>query len=195
MELKTFIFIGRSGCGKGTQAELIKARILQENPSADIFYMESGARFRDFIESGTFSSKLSKEIYEQDHRQPDFLAVWNWAHLFVDSLKGTEHLIVDGTPRSLVEAKILDTALNFYKRDKPYIIHIDVSSDWSRKHLLARGRADDKTLERINRRLAWFESDVVPAIEYYRTNPNYRFIEVNGEQSIEKVQADIVAKL
>lgn len=193
--LQTFIFIGRSGCGKGTQASLIKERLQKESPTTEIFYMESGARFREFIQGGSFSSQLSKEIYEQDHRQPDFLAVWNWAHLFVDNFTGKEHIMIDGTPRSLAEAKILDTALGFYKRDKPYIVYIDVSSEWSRKHLLARGRTDDKTLERINRRLAWFESDVVPAIEYYRDNPNYRFIEINGEQPIEKVQADIVAKL
>lgn len=193
--LHTFIFIGRSGSGKGTQAALIKESLLKENPGADIFYLESGARFRDFIQSNTFSSGLSREVYEADLRQPDFLAVWNWAHLFVDSLKGTEHLMIDGTPRSLVEAKILDTAMKFYKREKPKVVHINVSRPWSEKHLLARGRADDANLEKINRRLNWFDSDVVPAVEYYRTHPDYQFIEVNGEQSIEKVEEDIAKAL
>lgn len=193
--LNTFVFIGRSGCGKGTQAGLIKERILKDDPQADIFYLETGARFREFIEKNTYSSSLSKEIYALDHRQPDFLAVWNWAHLFVDSLKGTEHLIIDGTPRSVAEAYMLDSALDFYQRKNPYIVHIDVSKEWSRKHLLSRGRSDDANLLRIDKRLAWFDSDVVPAIEYYRNRTDYRFIEVNGEQSIEDVHKDIVKRL
>lgn len=193
--LNTFVFIGRSGCGKGTQAGLIKERILKDDPKAEIFYLETGARFREFIEKNTYSSNLSKKVYDLDHRQPDFLAVWNWAHLFVDSLKGTEHLIIDGTPRSVAEAYMLDSALDFYNRKNPYIVHIDVSKEWSRKHLLSRGRVDDANLLRIDKRLAWFDSDVVPAIEYYRKRTDYHFIEVNGEQSIEDVHKDIVKQL
>jgi adenylate kinase family enzyme len=50
---------------------------------------------------------------------------------------------------------------------------------------------DDKTIEKIDKRLNWFDQDTWPAIEYFKTNPLYRFIEVNGEQSIEEVHADI----
>lgn len=193
--LQTFIFIGRSGCGKGTQADLIQKMLKGDNPETPIYYLESGARFREFIQNGTYSSNLSKEIYESDRRQPDFLAVWNWSHLFVDALTGKEHLVIDGTPRSLPEAKILDTAMKFYKREKPYVIHINVSRKWSEEKLLARGRKDDATLQKIDQRLNWFDSDVSPALEYYRSRPDYQFIEVNGEQAIEKVFADIKAKL
>lgn len=193
--LQTFIFIGRSGCGKGTQADLIQKMLKEQSPETPIYYLESGARFREFIKTETYSSKLSKQVYEADLRQPDFLAVWNWAHLFVDALTGKEHIVIDGTPRSLPEAKVLDTAMKFYKREKPYIIHIDVSRKWSEERLLSRGRADDATLKRIDERLNWFDSDVVPALEYYRNHPDYRFIEVSGEQSIEKVFEGISKKL
>jgi adenylate kinase len=126
-------------------------------------------------------------------RQPDFLAVWMWSHHFIEDLRGDEHLIIDGTPRSLDEAKILNNAMSFYKRVQPKVIHIAVSRAWSEKHLLARGRADDIKAD-IKTRLDWYERDVVPALEYYRTNPNYQFVEVNGEQSIEDVQKEILAK-
>lgn len=193
--LQTFIFIGRSGCGKGTQAELIQKMLKEESPKTPIYYLESGARFREFIQKESYSSKLSKEIYEADLRQPDFLAVWNWAHLFVDALTGNEHLVIDGTPRSLAEAKVLDTAMKFYQRSKPYVIHINVSRKWSEERLLARGRMDDATLQKIDQRLNWFDSDVMPAVDYYRSSGDYKFLEINGEQSIEKVFADIKAKL
>ena len=84
-------------------------------------------------------------------------------------------------------------ALAFYKREKPTVIYINVSTKWSDDRLLARGRHDDSSLSKINKRLKWFDDKVVPAIEYMKKNPFYNFIEVNGEQSIEKVHADIIA--
>jgi len=41
-------------------------------------------------------------------------------------------------------------------------------------------------------RLSWYETDVKASIDYYRTNPNCKFITINGEQSIDKVHEDIV---
>jgi adenylate kinase family enzyme len=83
--------------------------------------------------------------------------------------------------------------MKFYKREKPTVIYINVSRKWSEERLLSRGRSDDRSLSGITKRLNWFEEDTLPAIEYFRTNLLYRFIEVDGEQSIEKVYADIIA--
>jgi adenylate kinase family enzyme len=103
------------------------------------------------------------------------------------------HLVLDGTPRSLPEARVLTSAMDFFEREEPKVIYINVSRPWSEEKLLARGRADDRTLEKINKRLDWFDKDVVPAVEFFRTNPQYKFIEVNGEQTIEKVHSDIIS--
>jgi len=195
---KTFIFIGRSGCGKGTQAELLikhleeKGEISSDNP---LFYLESGNRFRDFIKGTSHSSRLAKEIMDRGERQPDFLAVWNWSHLLVENIMGDEHIIFDGTPRSLLEAQALDTALKFYKREKPQVFFMNVSRDWSRTRLLERGRFDDKDQSEVEKRLDWFEKDVMPAVEYYRIHPDYKFTDINGEQTIEEVHAEILKSL
>lgn len=192
---KTFILIGRSGCGKGTQAKIVEKLLKVADPDKGVFHLETGARFREFIEGKMFSNKLAKEIYGTGARQPDFLAIWNWAHLMVEQLTGTEHIIIDGTPRSYEEAVVLDTAMTFYKRERPYVIYIDVSRDWSRKRIIERadreGRADDKDESEVTRRLDWFETDVIRAIKYYEQSNGYRFIHINGEQSIEKVAEDI----
>jgi adenylate kinase family enzyme len=63
-----------------------------------------------------------------------------------------------------------------------------------KKRLLARGRADD-TPEDINSRLAWYETDVAPSVDFYRNNPNYNFCDVNGDQSVEDVFEDIKKQL
>lgn len=193
MNLHTVIFVGRSGCGKGTQADLFKSRVHKIDGAHPILYVETGESFRYFIRGTSFSSRLSKEMYEKDERQPNFLACWMWASRLIEELDQDMHLVFDGAPRARAEAELLTTALRFYKREAPVVIHLAVSREWSEERLLSRGRSDDRTLAKIDKRLDWFDTDVVPALEYFRKEPYYRFLEVDGEQPIEKVHADIIA--
>lgn len=193
--LHTVIFIGRSGCGKGTQAELLKKEILRlDHKKHQMLYVETGEKFRHFIRGEGYSSALSKEIYEKDERQPDFLACLMWGGMLVEELGSDMHLVFDGAPRSHAEALLLTTALKFYKREKPVVVYLDVSRKWAADRLLSRGRSDDMSLAKIDKRLDWFEEDTWPAVEYFKTNNLYQFLEINGEQDIEKVHRDIVKK-
>jgi adenylate kinase family enzyme len=192
--LHNVIFIGRSGCGKGTQADLLKNRIHKLDPDKlPILYVESGERFRKFIKGESYTAKLSKKYYDSDMRQPNFLGSYMWTETLIQELEEKMHLILDGVARSKAEAELLTTAFTFYEREKPVVVHLNVSRKWSDDRLLARGREDDRTLAKINKRLDWFEKDTMPAIEYFRESRFYKFIEVNGEQPIEKVHADIVS--
>lgn len=193
MQKQTLIFVGRSGCGKGTQAQKI-IDLLEEKDSREVLYVETGESFRNFMKSATVSSALAKEVYDAGGLQPEFLAVWAWAHLFVEKMKEDQHVIIDGTPRRAHEAPVLDSAVQFYKREKPAVVHVNVSADWSRTRLMERGRSDDNR-DDIDERMRWFETDVVPAINFFRTNPNYNFVEVDGERPIDEIHADIVSRL
>ncbi len=196
MAQRTFIFIGRSGCGKGTQAHLLMNEIEQRDPEKrPICYLETGAKFREFIKGEKYSNKLAAQILEMGDRQPDFLAVWNWSDVLVNEMDADKHLIVDGMPRSYQEALVFDSAINFYNLSRPVVIYINVSRDHSRDRLVLRGRADDIKPEVIEKRLSWFDTEVNPAIEYFKHHSGYLFVEVNGEQTIEKVFADIVVRL
>ncbi|HEY1037434.1 MAG TPA: nucleoside monophosphate kinase [Candidatus Paceibacterota bacterium] len=199
MSPKTFIFIGRSGSGKGTQVKILVERLEAAQQKLPILHLETGARFRDFIKGDTYSNKLAAHIAETGRRQPDFLAVWNWAHVLIEEMTGKEHLIVDGMPRSYEEALVFDSSITFYGREKPVVVYIDVSREWSRERLKERsvkeGRPDDMAPETIERRLGWFDTDVYPAVKYFASHPGYQFVHVNGEQSIEKVTADIFEKI
>ena len=191
---QTFIFIGRSGCGKGTQAKLLMEHLKQVAPEHPIYYLETGAKFRDFLGAGYPSSELAKKRAEAGERQPDFLAVYMWSHLFVENVQGDEHLVLDGTPRSLLEAQTLDTALAFYGRADAHVIYINVSREWSETRLGERGRADDAG-ENVKKRLDWFDRDVLPAVEYYRSHPGHHFHEISGEQGIPDVQRALLASV
>jgi adenylate kinase family enzyme len=193
MQPQTFIFIGRSGCGKGTQVDLLKEVLKKKDPSGEIFHLETGARFREFVKEEKYSSKLASEIMKSGERQPDFIAVRIWSNMLIEQFKGSEHLFLDGICRSLPEAEMFSTAAKFYNR-KPVVIYLNVSRQWSKERLLARGRSDDDK-QGVEKRLDWFEKDTYPAIEYFGSNNLYTLLDINGEQTIEEVHKEIIDKL
>jgi adenylate kinase len=195
MKLQTFIFVGRSGCGKGTQVVLLQEYMKKQDQQRRIFYIETGERFRQFIKEHSLSSRLAAEIYKSGSRQPDFIAVWMWSHLLVERMTGEEHVIFDGTPRSLHEAQIIDTAITFYNRQRPHVIYLNISREASKARMIARRRMDDINEEEIERRLNWFESDVIPAVEYFRKYSKYNFVELNGDQPVEAVQRELLLRV
>jgi adenylate kinase family enzyme len=193
MKPQAFIFIGRSGCGKGTQAELLKSFLI-EKTKISVFYVETGSLFRQFILGKGYSERLSNNINQSSARQPDFLACYMWSKLLIEGFDGKSHIIFDGVSRSLNEAKLLETALSFFGFETVHVIYLDVSREWSEKRLRSRGRADDKRDGDIETRLDWFENDVMPAIEYLK-NSSYHFVSVNGERPIEEVSKDIINQI
>lgn len=192
---KTLIFIGRSGAGKGTQAVKLIEWLKANNPESHTFYVKTGEQFRQLMASGTYTGDLAKKLLEESKLLPSFLPVWVWSHLLIENLKGGEHLIFDGTPRMVAEAVILDSVMEFYGRGRATVINLNISRETAVKRLTERGRFDDVNSEAINRRLDWFETEVEPVIEHFRRSPLYTVLDIDGEQSIEAIHADIVAKL
>ena len=178
-----------SGCGKGTQAKLLGEYLKKVDPKREVFFLETGVEFRKFIQGENYTQKLSKKMHDDGGLQPEL-----WSRLIAKNFKENEHLIVDGTPRKFHEAGVLDSIFDFYKREKPYLIFLNIGKKWAIEKLKGRGRIDDNH-DDIKARLDWYETDVVPAINFYRNNPKYNFLEINGEQTIEKVHQDILSKL
>ncbi len=189
---RTFIFIGRSGCGKGTQVELLKKYLEEKDSGCPVVQIETGGRFRSFIDGGSYAGNLSKEIMEKGGLQPEFLAVLMWSEEMIGKMKGNEHLLIDGAPRRLREAMVLDTALRFFKKERPIVVYLNVSNEWSKERLRGRGRKDDISEEEVKKRLTWFDAEVKPAIDWFRGEPTYKVVDINGEQTIEEVHKDII---
>ena len=189
------IFIGRSGCGKGTQADLLLKHFARREPATPNLYLVTGDRFRELVGGSGLTSRLVGEWLSRCERLPDFLAVWNWADWFQTKYQAGARVVIDGAPRSPREAELLLGALDFYQLPPPTVIHLAVSHDWAKARLLGRGRADDREEADVERRLAWFETEVAPALAFLKNRPEVRVLEVNGERPVEVIHQEIVAQL
>ncbi len=190
---QTFIFFGRSGSGKGTQAEMLKKYILDKK-GVEPIYIETGQKFRNFIDQSNYSAQMTKEVLSHGGLMPVFLPIWLWTGDLVNKFDGKRDLILDGLCRRPDEAPVLDSAVKFFKLSKPIVFFIKTSDQWSFDRLKSRGRSDDSD-EYIKSRLSWFDWNVVPAMAYFYDNKDYDFYEINGEQSIEDVHKEIIAKV
>lgn len=192
MNTRAILFFGRSGCGKGTQAKLLVEYL--KSQGRDAMYVETGSSLREFIKGDNHASKLAGDILKEGKLIPVFLPIWIWTDILIKKFSGKEDLVLDGLCRRLEESVALDSAFDFYQIEKPSIILMNVSKEWSYERMMERKRADD-TPEKIQNRLDWYEKDVMPSIEYFRNKPGYNFVEINGEQTIENVHKDIIKAL
>jgi adenylate kinase family enzyme len=192
MKPYSFIFFGLSGSGKGTQAKLL-IDYLKNKDKRPVIYLETGAKFREFVTEVSKTAQMTKQIMDEGGLLPEFLPIWIWTEYLVKHFSGEEHMVLDGLARRAHEVPILDSALRFYQRERPFVILINVSKKWAVERLLGRGRSDDNVSD-IEKRVNWYYENVLPSVEYFKTNDFYNFIEINGEQEIEDVFKEIILK-
>lgn len=159
-ESHTIFFVGKPGCGKGTQAKL-----LAEHTGWPIF--ASGTLFRTIAKEETPVGRKTKEYDEKGLLQPHWFAMY----LYLDSLfsiKNDASAIFDGFNRKVQEAELVISSLGWLGR-KFSIINLQVSDEEVHERLAARketsGRADDHVVEE---RLREFYAHTEPAIEVFR---------------------------
>ena len=190
--MKTIIFMGNSGCGKGTQANLVEENF--KKSKEEFLHLEIGSEFRDLLSMTTDTAKIAKKIAEKGKLQPAFLAIHSWSKMLNLYYSKNKNLIIDGSPRTLREAYVLDEALKFYEVEEPIVIYIKTSRETAKKRMLDRKRNDD-TEEKIEGRLDWFEKKVQKAIDFFEESEYYTYIEVDGELGISETAKIIKEKI
>jgi adenylate kinase len=191
--LEACVFIGRSGCGKGTQVKLYMDKLKEIN-GLKTLHVETGSLLRALTKTGTYTAEMTKSILDTGSLMPESIVIGLWTNHLMTNFTNNENLVFDGAPRRLTEAELLDSTLRFYNIPKYKVVYINVSSKWATERLLARGRGDDKP-EGIAKRMAWFDADVMPCIEFFKKQQRCDFIEINGEQTIEQVSAEVLSKV
>jgi adenylate kinase family enzyme len=195
MELQTVILIGPSGCGKGTQAALLKEYLEKHDAKHPTHYFQTGEKFREFMEGDGYTQRKLKEMLHEGKLAPGFLPIWMWGSLFIEGVTGDDHIITDGFPRRAEEAPILHTAFEFYERKNPHVIVLDTADDVIVRRLVDGRKRFDDTPEKVQERLQWFRRDVSRAINFFEEHPYYNVHRIDGADPIPDVHDRILKTL
>ena len=182
---RTVVFIGKPGCGKGTQAKLLSEKTGWQIISA-------GKQFRAIAAEDTPVGHKVKVENDAGMLQPHWLAMYLYLKSLFALPEGAD-VIFDGFNRKVLEAELIIDSLKWLGR--PFsIINIAVSDDTVRRRLAGRkdveGRADDSAVEE---RLKEYREYTEPALALFREAGV--LIEVDGEKAPEAIAEDIREKL
>src|SRR3990167_2519765 len=124
-----FTFIGRSGCGKGAQSELLKKLLEGKNGPGSALYIYTGARLRELAGHSEFFTArlLNEKSLKSGELTPNSLAIWAYTTEFIHGVTENNHIIVDGSPRAALEAQTLEKMFDFYGRENVFHVWLNVS--------------------------------------------------------------------
>lgn len=176
----TIIVLGRSGCGKGTQAQQVIRRLGQTQTR----YIETGRFLRALIRRSNPTLDLIREVLRKGNLTPGWTAAYLWLKELIEKGQAGRHLVFDGAPRRLWEAELLDEVMAWHGRPLPVCVYLEVAAAEVTRRLLARGRFDDNR-RAIQNRLTYFARSVQPVLHYYARHG--RLLRVNGNPPPEMV--------
>lgn len=188
-----YIILGPSGCGKGTQARLLSQKL-------NIPAISTGELIRSGAISRVPEALTAKEYADKGVWPPDSLveAILSQALLKMDITKG---LILDGSPRTVAQAKWLDGLFMSHGLSVSQAIHLETTLAESLKRIKGRisqevrvgNLRSDETEEAIKERFESYNETIQPIKEYY--DKQGKLVLVNNEQPIEDVHREICRKL
>ncbi len=208
MDLKRpIIFLGPPGAGKGTQA----SRLAQEY---HVPHLSTGEMLRDHVARGTELGRKAKPLMDRGELVPDDI-VLGIIEERIARADCTDGFVFDGFPRTMPQAQKLDEILKKGNFSSPVVVNFKVDHDTLVYRVAGRrtcsvggevynvhdrppkvdGRCDndggeltqrsDDRAEVVRDRLASFEKQTRPLIDYYRSTGD--LAEVDGMASVEEV--------
>ena len=209
------ILFGSPGVGKGTQAKIISKNL-------NIPHISTGDILRKAVKDQTELGKRAGELMSKGELVPDDLMIAMIKEVLTsDECKNG--FILDGFPRTTVQAEALDKLFAQIKIDNAILIHIIADEKEIIKRLNNRRACkecghifilkeiegldtcpncgaknsfylrNDDKEEVIKNRLDIFNSSTLPVLGYYEKKD--RVIEVNGFDTVENVNKKIVDSL
>ena len=209
------VMLGAPGAGKGTQAKMIA-----ENYK--IPHISTGDMFRLNIKNGTELGMEAKKYMDQGLLVPDELTV----RIFLDRVAQDDckdGYVLDGFPRTIPQAQVLEEALDKLGDKIDYAIDVEVPDEniinrmSGRRACLGCGQTyhvvynapkkedvcdacgeglvlrDDDKPETVAKRLNVYHTQTQPLIEYYAGEKILK--EVDGTKDVADVFKDITAIL
>ena len=115
------IMLGAPGAGKGTQADVIADKY-------HIPHISTGDIFRANIKNGTELGKKAKAFMDKGELVPDELTV----EILLDRVKNDDckdGYVLDGFPRTIPQAEVLDSELSKLGEKVDFAINVDVTDE------------------------------------------------------------------
>jgi adenylate kinase len=175
------VLFGPPGAGKGTQAvSLIEKYKLVHLSTGDILRGELAAKSPLGVEA--------KKYMDKGELVPDEVVI-GMIEGKLDQNAGSKGFIFDGFPRTKAQASALDKLLEKKKTAITVMVALQVDKQELINRLMGRGkvsgRADDQDINVIENRIAVYNRETSPVIDYYDAQGKYKA--VNGMGSIEEI--------
>ena len=182
------ILFGPPGAGKGTQSKYLVKKL-------NGFQISTGDMLRDEIKKNTkIGKKITQDMNEGIFISDDIVNKLIEKVVFDNEKKGK--LIFDGYPRTLSQAKNLDTLIKISNQKIDLIFFLNVNKETIiervQKRKIQENRSDDN-LETILKRYDAYMETTQPVLEFYSKNVN--FYEIDGSLKIDEITAKIDAFL
>ena len=207
--------LGATGAGKGTQADILSQKM-------SLSHIASGDLFRKALEEKTEIGLLAKSYMDKGELVPDEITI----RMILERINQPDcasGCLLDGFPRTLDQAEVLDKALKEQGKSIDKAIYIEVPNEELVKRLSGRwlcrncqtpyhtisspprtpGKCDkcggelyqrsDDKEETVKERLSVFLAQTVPILEYYKKQN--KLIKVNGDLGIQEVAREIISVL
>lgn len=184
------LILGAPGAGKGTQG-----KILGTIPR--FIHFACGDAFRS-LDTRTPLGQKFVEYSSRGELLPDELTISLW-ETQIDNLAAThvykpdiDCLVLDGIPRSVRQAQLINEYVDVH-----LIIHLSCPdrnelAHRMRKRALKDNRIDDASDKVINQRIATYEEETKPILDYY---PNELILEVDAAQPPIMVFHEITSRI
>jgi adenylate kinase len=209
------IILGAPGAGKGTQADILSQEM-------NLPHIASGDLFRQALEARTEVGLLAKSHMDKGELVPDEVTI----KIILERINQPDcasGCLLDGFPRTLHQAEVLDKALMEKGKRIDKAIYIEVPKEELVKRLSRRwlcricqtpyhttssplktpGRCDkcggelyqrsDDREETVKDRLNVFFTQTLPILDYYKKQS--KLINVKGNQAIQEVTEEILSAL
>ena len=182
------ILFGPPGAGKGTQAKYLVNKI-------DGFQISTGDLLREEIKKDTdIGKKIIKNMndgkFVSDEIVNDLIK-----NIILDPRKKSK-LIFDGYPRSISQAKNLNSLLGDSNQKIDFVFFLNVDKDTIIKRIEKRKileKRSDDDLETILKRYDTYMKTTKPVLDFYSKNSNFH--EIDGDQEISQITRKIEAFL
>ncbi len=165
---RTVLLFGAPGAGKGTQG-----KILGQIPG--FYHLSCGEVFRNLDTSSTLG-RIFMDYSSKGLLVPDEPTIQMWSqNMHARTTLGifkpnVDLLVLDGIPRNIHQAKLLDTHLKVLK-----VIHLicpdkERMIERLRRRALKENRVDDAKEEVIRKRWQVYERETYPVLEHYSSD-------------------------